>query len=512
MVLLGIDVGTSGCKITAIDDSGRILDEGFAEYDTSHPHPGWAEQAPEDWCAAVRDILSEVAAHGKVRMADVAALSLDGSTHNAVLLDGEMRVVRPTIMWTDQRAVAESRELTEAHGDAIFATAYQMPAPTWTLPQMLWLQRNEPEVLPKASHMMFTKDYVRWRLTGEWCTDTIEAQGTLFFDMANQKWSESLCELAGIPLDILPPLVAPTDVVGKVTNAASREFGLPSGIPVVCGCSDSAVEDYAAGAIEPGCCILKLATAGNVNVMTDRAVPNRRTLTYSHVVPGMWYTVVATNTAARAQRWFRDHFYRDGADRAADQRRSVYALMDEEAAQSPPGADGLFFHPYLQGERAPYWDPQLRASFVGATMRHGRADFIRALLEGVVFSLRDCFRVIEEMGLDVTELRLIGGGARSALWTQIAADVFGREIIVPQGCDASFGSALLAGVGTGVFADERDAVRRCLKENRPSRPTPNGRRPTPASRRSTIEFTTSWPMSIARWEKSDRVGLCASSG
>ncbi len=467
MTLLGIDIGTSGCKITAIDGSGRILDEGFAEYETSHPHPGWAEQDPDDWCTAVRGILAAMRDRGRCRFPDIAAVSLDGSTHNAVLLDGNMEVVRPTIMWTDQRAVAESAELNEKHGDAVFAIAYQMAAPTWTLPQMLWLQRHEPEVLPRTSHVMFVKDYVRWRLTGEWCTDTIEAQGTLFFDMAKQHWSAELCELAGIPSSILPPLRRPTDVVGRVTAAAAAEFGLPEGTPVVCGCSDSAVEDYAAGAIEPGSCILKLATAGNVNVMTDRAVPHRRTLTYSHVVPGMWYTVVATNTAARAQRWFRDHFCAAEAAESARDGRNIYALMDNEAAQSSTGADGLFFHPYLQGERAPYWDPQLRASFVGATMRHSRADFIRALLEGVVYSLRDCFRTIEEMELPVTEFRLIGGGARSELWTQIVADVFGHEIIVPQGCDASFGSALLAGVGIGAFADERDAVRCCLQDKEP---------------------------------------------
>ena len=472
MTLLGIDIGTSGCKITAIDECGRILDEGFAEYETSHPQPGWAEEDPEDWCVAVRGILAGLKERGTVDFADIAAIALDGSTHNAVLLDGEMKVVRPTIMWTDQRAVAESAELNDVHGEAVFGTAYQMAAPTWTLSQMLWLQRHEPDALARTSHVMFVKDYVRYRLTGEWCTDTIEAQGTLFFDMARKQWSPELCGLAGIPLDILPPLVSPTDVVGKVTAGGAAEFGLPVGIPVVCGCSDSAVEGYAAGAVEPGSCILKLATAGNVNVMTDRPVPHPKTLTYSHVVPGMWYTVVATNTAARAQRWFRDHFCAAELAEAERTGRSVYAIMDDEAAQSPLGADGLFFHPYLQGERAPYWDPQLRASFVGATMRHTHADFVRALLEGVVFSLRDCFRTIEEMGLPVTEFRLIGGGAKSALWTQIVADVFGYPIIVPQGCDASFGSALLAGVGVGVFADERSAVRQCLKERDPVSPAP----------------------------------------
>ncbi|QYY34334.1 xylulokinase [Ruficoccus sp. ZRK36] len=471
MYLLGIDIGTSGCKVTAIDASGVVHGEGFAEYESAQPHPGWAEQNPEDWCVAVRACLDQL--REKIDLKKVDAIAVDGSTHNAVLLDKHMQPVRPVIMWTDQRSAAEAAELNAEHGELIFKTAYQMAAPTWTLPQMLWLSRHEPEALRKTEHMLFVKDYVRWRLTAVCCTDKIEAQGTLFFDMARQDWSEPLCELAGIRQEILPDLVNPTTVTGTITEQAAREFGLPAGIPVVCGTSDAAIEDYAAGAIEPGSLILKMATAGNVNVMTDKPVPNARTLTYSHVVPGLWFTVVATNCAARSQRWFRDLFGQAEIDEAARTGRKVYDLMDDAAARSSAGAHGLFFHPYLLGERAPYWDPKLRASFVGATMRHTRDDFIRALLEGVVFSLRDCFRTIEEMQLPVNELRLIGGGAKSELWTQIVADVFGREIIRPSGCDASYGSCLLAGVGTGVFSDERDAVKKCLREREPVKPQPD---------------------------------------
>jgi xylulokinase len=209
--------------------------------------------------------------------------------------------------------------------------------------------------------------------------------------------------------------------------------------------------------------ILKLATAGNVNVMTAEAHPHPRTLTYSHVIPGMWYTVVATNTAASAERWFRDLFCAEEARRAGEEGRSVYALMHEAAATVPAGSDGLFFHPYLLGERAPYWDPNLRGSFVGVTMRHTKAHFLRALLEGVAFSLRDCFRTICDLGLPVYEIRLIGGGARSTLWTQIMADVFARPIVRTEGCDASFGAALLAGVGIGIFASPAAAVDHCTR-------------------------------------------------
>jgi len=275
-----------------------------------------------------------------------------------------------------------------------------------------------------------------------------------------------------LPERTLPPLVNPTDLVGTVTEAAAAATGLKAGTPVVAGCSDSAVEDYAAGAIRPGQLILKLATAGNVNVMTAAAHPHPRTLTYAHVIPGLWYTVAATNTAASAERWFRDVFCQEEKDQAASAGCSVYHQLHAAARQIPPGAEGLFFHPYLLGERSPYWDPNLRGSFVGATMRHAKPHFVRALLEGVAYSLRDCFRTIVEMELPVDEIRLIGGGAQSDLWTQIISDVFARPIVRPAGCDASFGAALLAGVGVGLFADAMDAACQCIRVRDVVHPNP----------------------------------------
>lgn len=462
-LLLGIDIGTSGCKVTVIDLEGRIIDSAFAEYHTSRPEPGWSEQDPEEWYRVACELLRGVFARGHCRPEEIMALSLDGSTHNAVLADEQFRPLRPAIMWTDQRSVREAARLEMDAGKRIFEIGYQKPSPTWTLPQLVWIGEHEPDVLRRTERVLFTKDYVRYRLTGTWETDRIEAQGSLLYDMAGRCWSKELCALAGLPEEVLPPLVAPTDVVGSVTRLAAEETGLRTGTPVVAGCSDSAVEDYAAGAIRPGQMIVKLATAGNVNVMTADACPHPRTLTYSHVIPGLWYTVVATNTAASAERWFRDVFCQHEVELAAAQGRSVYELLHESARDIPAGSEGLFFHPYLLGERAPYWDPNLRGSFVGATMRHGKAHFERALLEGVAYSLRDCFRTIVDMRLPVDEIRLIGGGAKSDLWAQIVADIFGRPMVRPAGCDASFGAALLAGVGVGRFASEAEAVERCVR-------------------------------------------------
>ena len=458
--LLGIDYGTGGCKVTALGTDGSFAGEASVEYTTYHDHPGWSEQEPQDWwdalCAALRKLKDK-----GVDLSSVVAAALDGSTHNAVLMDADYRPLRRTIMWTDQRAVAECATLRETMGEKIFQTAYQMPAPTWTLPPLMWLKAHEPDVLARTEHVLFVKDYVRYLLTGHAATDRIEAQGTLFFNMAKMDWDEELVRLAGLRPDNLPSFIAPTDVAGHVTAAAAAATGLPEGLPVVCGSSDSAVEDYGAGAVEPGDLILKLATAGNVNSMTAAAHPHPKTLTYSHIVPGMWYSVSATNAAALCQRWMRDTW-----------GFANYPAMDKEAVTSPVGANGVFFHPYLQGERCPYWDPNLRASFTGVSIASTRGDFCRALLEGVAFSLRDCYGTLQEMGLPVTRIFLIGGGARSKLWSEIVCNVFNRPVAVPTPGDASFGACLLAGTGIGVFSDVKDAVEKCLHVDRTIEPAP----------------------------------------
>ena len=459
-LLLGIDYGTGGCKVTVIGEDGSFVGEASVEYATYHDHPGWSEQEPQDWWTSLCEALKKLASKG-VDLKSIVACSLDGSTHNAVLLDGAFKPVRRTIMWTDQRATAECEALKAGWGERIFSACYQMPAPTWTLPQMMWLKANGPEALERTEHVLFVKDYVRYLLTGEAATDRIEAQGTLFFDMAKGDWDEALVKMAGLSLAKLPRFIAPTDVAGNVTAEAAAATGLPEGLPVVCGSSDSAVEDYGAGAVEPGDLIIKLATAGNVNSMTAAAHPHPKTLTYSHIVPGMWYSVSATNAAALCMRWLRDTWgFVD------------YGMIDEEAAKSPVGANGVFFHPYLQGERCPYWDANLRASFTGVSISSTRGDFCRALMEGVAFSLRDCYRTLEEMKLPVKRIFLIGGGARSRIWSEIVANVFNCTVAVPTPGDASFGACLLAGTGIGIFSDVKDAVAKCLHIDRTIAPDP----------------------------------------
>lgn len=470
-LLLGIDFGTGGCKVTAIRLDGAFVGEASEEYPTEHAFPGWSEQNPADWYTAMCRALKKLQQNG-VDLKRVLSVSFDGSTHNAVLLDSQMKPLRKTIMWTDQRSVEECKFLRENYGEKIFQTAYQQATPTWTLPQLCWLQKHEPDVLKKTAKILFVKDYVRYLVTGVAVTDYIEAQGTLFFDMQRMTWSEELAALAGLRKEQLPELIKPVDSAGVVTNKAASETGLPEGTLVICGTSDSAVEDYGAGAIEPGDCIVKLATAGNVNVMTAKPHPFATTLTYSHVIEGMWYTVSATNAAALCQRWMRDTLCQNEIKEAQALGTKAFALMDQLAEQSNPGAKGVMFHPYLQGERSPYWDPNLRASFTGVSISSTKGDFIRALFEGVAYSLRDCYGTIEEMGLPVKRIFLIGGGARGKLWSEIICNVFGVPVQIPVPGDASFGSALLAGTGAGVFSDSRDAVMKCLHVDREILPDP----------------------------------------
>jgi len=462
-LLLGIDLGTGGCKITVIDVIGNIMAEFSEEYETFHPKPSWSEQNPGDWILALTTCLTKIRKSKNIDLKNVSSIALDGSTHNAVLLDRQMKVIRSTIMWTDHRSADEVAYLEKGWGSEIFRITYQKVSPTWTLPQLLWVKNNEPDNFKKIHRIMFVKDYIRYLLTGSWETDYIDAQGTLLFDIGKKEWSKELCQLIGLPTEVLPPIFSPTDIVGKITIEASKITGLSEGTPVVCGTSDVTVEDYAAGAINAGQCIIKLATAGNVNLMTNGPNPNPLTLTYSHVVPGLWYTAAATNTAAYAMRWFRDNFCFEETQESKANGINAYQLMENLINSLPAGSDGLIFHPYLLGERAPYWDPHLRASFIGASMSHQKGHFIKALMEGVAYSLKDCFRLIENLNLEVTEFIIIGGGAKSDIWSQIICDVFGKKVIRPSVTDASYGSALIAGVGIGVFPDVVTAVQKSLK-------------------------------------------------
>lgn len=459
--LLGVDFGGGASKATLLEETGRAAASASSEYPTSYPRPGWAEQDPEDWYRAIRANIAAVLEKSGASQEDIAAVCLDAPTHTAVLCGEAGEVLRPAIYWTDSRSIGEAAALREQADGLILEQSFHRIDTIWTLPQLAWVKANEPEVWEKVRRIFFAKDYLRWRLTDEFATDLIEAQGSMLFDCRKNVWSPELCGLIGLDVGLLPPLLRPSDFAGKVTVRAAEELGLRAGTPVVCGTTDTAMEILASGSIREGQMTVKLATAGRICVITSRAWPSRHLVNYSHVKEGLWYPGTATKSAAASYRWYRDTFGED------------YRALDEGAAAVPPGAEGLFFHPYLSGELTPYADPLLRGSFVGIRAGHTRAHFSRAVLEGVAYSLLACKKELEGLGIvHEPEARIIGGGAKSPLWRQIVADMLGLPLLEVENSDSSLGAAMLAGVACGVFADFDAAAEKCTRIR--SRTEPDG--------------------------------------
>ena len=460
--LLGVDFGGSSSKATLLGEDGRVAATATCEYPTYYPQSGWAEQNPEDsWNAFVSNV-RELLRKSGAAPEDIAAVALDAATHTAVLLDEQDRPVRNAIYWTDTRASAEADELRARCGEEITRLSFNSVSSLWTLPQLLWLSHHEPETLARTKKIMAVKDYIRYRLTGDFVTDDIEAMGFMLLDANRNAWSDELCALAGVAAEKLPPLVRPTQRLSPIREEAARETGLRRDTLVIAGTTDTVMEVYAAGAIAPGQATVKLATAGRICAVTERAVVDPCLVTYRHVIDGLWYPGTATKSCAASNRWYRDTF---GGD---------YAQMSAAAAGVARGSDGLFFHPYLQGEITPYRDDRLRASFVGATGHHTKAHFNRAVLEGIAYSMKDCYQELKRLGIAPGEAVLIGGGAKAPLWRQIMADMLGIPLRTVSDVDSSLGSAMLAGVAAGVFADHRDAAARCVRIQDEIAPDPEG--------------------------------------
>lgn len=453
--VMGIDIGAGSLKATLVDDAGRVAGTGTWPIATATPHPGWTEQDPDSWYAAACKAAQAALAAAGVAGTDVAAVSFSAGAHTPVLLDENQRPLRPAILWSDQRSAAESRELREKHGPEILSIGFNQANPTWTLPQLLWVARHEPEVVRRTRRLMVAKDYLRFRFCGGWHTDRTEAVGTLLYDCGANAWSDRLACLIDWPLETLPPLVDPTAVVGEITCDAAVASGLAPGTAVVCGTSDTSAEAYGGGAVRPGDGTVKLATAGTVSVIADGPTVHDTLINYPFAVPGRWYTIVGTNSCASAHKWLRDRVLEAG--------EGSFDRLDALAQKVPAGAEGLLFHPYLNGERSPHWDPLLRADFLGLTMAHGQGHFVRALYEGIAYSLRDCLGALRGQGLTIEAARIVGGGARSRLWRQIVSDVLQLPIALPEVTDASFGAALLAGVGCGLFESEEQAADACVR-------------------------------------------------
>jgi xylulokinase len=454
--LLGIDVGTGGTRALVIDEQGHIVASATSEHvPFASPKTGWAEQDPRDWWRATGEAVR--AAIAKARGADsIAAVGFSGQMHGSSMLDASGEVVRPALLWCDQRTDAECREITERIGAARLIELTLNPALTgFTLPKLLWVRTHEPDKWKTVRSVLLPKDYVRYRLTGDKATDVADASGTLLFDVANRVWSGTMLDEMEIDATLMPRAYESPDITGQVSRAGADATGLKPGTPVVAGGGDQSAGAVGMGIVRPGGVSATIGTSGVVFAATDRPAldPGGRVHTFCHAVPGRWHVMGVTQGAGLSLRWIRDQF---GA--GAEDGRDPYDRMTEDAAKAPAGADGVLWLPYLMGERTPHLDPHARAALVGLAASHTRGHVIRAVLEGVAFSLKDSFTIFNEMKVPLSSVRLGGGGARSPLWRQIQTDVYDYPAeIVEAEEGAAYGAALLAGVGGGVWKTVEDA-------------------------------------------------------
>jgi xylulokinase len=420
------------------------------------PQPTWAEQSPLDWwraCSfAVRRVLQAGGASGE----EIASVGFSGQMHGAVLLDARGDVVRPAIIWCDQRSERQASWLDKSLGrDLLIQLTCNPPLTNFTLTKLLWVRETEPQNWQRARHLLLPKDYVRFRLTGERATDVADASGTLLFDVAARKWSSEVLGRIGIERQMLPPASESPEICARVSAEGAAATGLKPGTPVVGGAGDQAAGAIGMGVVRAGVVSATIGTSGVVFAATDRPSldPRGRLHTFCHAIPGRWHVMGVTQAAGLSLRWFRDRF---GA--GPEDGRDPYDRLLEEASLAPACAEGAFWVPYLMGERTPHLDPGARAALLGLSASHTRAHVIRAILEGVAFSLRDSLTIVREIGVPVEEIRLGGGGARSALWRQIQAEVYGREVCrVASEEGAAYGAAILAGVGAGVWKSVDEA-------------------------------------------------------
>lgn len=459
--MIGIDIGSNGCKVTIVDEEGNVAGNAYQEYATYYPHPGWSEQEPREWYEALIITLKEAMENGTISPYQIVSIAIGAATHTLVLLDEKLEVLRPAILWTDKRTISQVEALRGAYGKEIFEETLHIVNVNWTLPYLVWVRENEPEVWKRAKKILMPKDYIRFKLTGVLGTDWMDAHGTLLFNVLKRKWSEKICDLVGIPTELLPPVDPPEKIVGGLSKTAAKDLGLLEGTPVVTGTTDQASEAFGSGAIEPGQGIIKIATAGNVAVVTENPHPKPlRVYAYFHIIPTRWYTLAGTISCAVCYRWLRDALCQEEIEASKMQGSNPYELMDRLAEKAPVGCEGLIFHPYLQGA---IWNPYLKADFVGITPRHRKEHFVRAVLEGVAFSLYNCVKELETLGVKIKDFRIIGGGAGSPLWRQIVCDTVGMKLLRPKIDDSSFGTALIGGIGVGLFKTVEEAVNRCVQ-------------------------------------------------
>lgn len=477
-IYLGIDIGTSGTKTLAIRGDGTLLGSASAEYPCFTPKPLWSEQNPDDWWRAVVETVRRVVAENGLTPSEVRGIGLSGQMHGSVFLDKNDRVLRPAILWNDQRTAKECREIEEAVGGrAELIRLVANPALTgFTAPKIVWLRNNEPENFERCAKILLPKDEIRRRLTGEYATEVSDASGMLLLDVANRRWSHPLLAALGLDESLFGTVFESEEVTGRLTKEAAEALGLTTDCVVVGGAGDCAAGAVGNGIVESGVLSTSLGTSGVAFVHSDNVKidPAGRVHTFCHAVRGKWHMMGVNLCSGGSFQWFRNALCAELTERAKSENRDVYDLLTDEAKKTPAGAEGLLFLPYLSGERTPHADPLARGAFVGLTTRHGRGHLVRAILEGVTFSLRDSLAIFRELGVPIDEIRASGGGAKSPFWRQIQADVFNQKVVTINSQEGpAFGVALLAAVGCGEYAGIAEACRATVSVVDALRPNPD---------------------------------------
>ncbi len=459
--LMGIDIGTTGTKTLLIDEKGKVISSNTQEYPLYIPKPNWAEQNPEDWWQATIKSIRKVLADSKVKCEDIKGIGLSGQMHGSVFIDKEYNVLRPCILWCDQRTARQCEYITNKIGKERLIQLTCNPALTgFTAGKVLWVRENEPEVYEKTYKILLPKDYIRFKLTGSFATEVSDASGTLFLDVRKRKWSDEVLEELDIDKNFMPECFESPVISGRITKKVSELTGLKVGTPVVGGGGDNAAAAVGSGIVKEGRVFSSIGTSGVVFAFSRevKVDPLVRVHTFCHAVPGTWHVMGVMLAAGGSLRWFRDSLGTEEVKEAKKRGVDPYEILTEEASKVEPGCEGLIFLPYLSGERTPHANPNAKGVFFGLSLKHKKAHLIRAVLEGVTFGLRDSLEIIKEMKIPVDEIRAVGGGARSSLWRQIQADIMNQEIMtinVTEG--AAFGAAILAGVGTGIYGSVEEA-------------------------------------------------------
>ncbi len=474
-IYLGIDIGTSGTKTLAINERGKILAHAMAEYPCYHPKPMWSEQDPEDWWTATVKTVRTVVKKAKLKPADVRAIGLSGQMHGSVFLDKQNRVVRRALLWNDQRTAAECAEIEKrAGGRKQLISMVANPALTgFTAPKILWLRNKEPKNFAKTVKVLLPKDEIRRRLTGEFATEVSDASGMLLLDVVHRCWSKELLSKLELDPSLLARCVESEESTGRLTPDIAKLLGLSTDCMVVGGAGDCAAGAVGNGVVEPGVLSTSIGTSGVVFAYSDKPEvdPEGRLHTFCHAVRGKWHMMGVTLAAGGSLQWFKNALCETMATVAKRKKIDVYDVLTEEAAVVPPGSEGLFFLPYLAGERTPHADPFARGAFVGLTLSHTRGHMVRSILEGVTYSLRDCLEIMEQLKVGVKQIRATGGGARSSFWRQMQADVLGKSVVSMAADEGpAYGVALLAAVGAGEYSNIAEACAATVKTRSQTKP------------------------------------------